>query len=533
MRKRNAEIVVFALALAIVLAVGLNTSRFFFRLDLTENKAFTISRVSRQLFQEIPNEVYITYYVSDKLRSLYSFPAQIADLLNEYAAYSRGKIRVTVTDPVTSGELTKAESLGVYPQQIQVVERDQRSYAQVYSGIVIQYLDRFETIPLVFRLESLEYDLTSKIRKTVTNQERVVGLLVGDASRDPQQDFATLSTNLAGDFTVRTIQRGEEIPSEVDALFVLGTQDLDTFDLFPIDQFVMRGGKVLFASEGLRMDLRRGLQATKLENTAALQMLESYGVRVEQKFVLDKYAQNFRIPRQVFGQVMWQIMDKYPFWITVAEQDVSRDNPITARFSGLDLYWASPLQLIARQGVEEQPLVKTTPQGWSMDEPFETSPNRASMLMMTSHDTEGQYTLAAALSGTFDSYFKDRPIPTREGETRDWKKGPSRSPQTRILVVGDADFASEIYQYTEATYNMEFLANAAEWLTSSDDLLEIKTRVARDLRLNRIQDQNARLQAALFTQVITVVIVPLLVIGFGIARFLLRRRKSASRVEEG
>jgi ABC-type uncharacterized transport system involved in gliding motility auxiliary subunit len=119
--KKRAEIVVFLLGLAIILLAALNSSRFFARLDLTESKAFSISRVSKKLFQEIPEQVYITYYVSERLRKLYAFPQAIEDLLQEYAAYSRGKIRVESLDPLAVGEVTRAGQYGVPPQQIEVV----------------------------------------------------------------------------------------------------------------------------------------------------------------------------------------------------------------------------------------------------------------------------------------------------------------------------------------------------------------------------------------------------------------------------
>jgi len=532
--KKRAEIILFVLALVLILLIGLNASRYFLRIDLTENKAFTISRVSRELFRDIPDRVYLTYYVSDKLKSLYPFPFQIEDLLYEYAAYSRGTIKVEVVDPVKSGKLTEAESLGVFPQQIEVIEQDERSFAQVYTGIVIQYLDRYEIIPVVSQVETLEYDLTSKVRKIVTEQERTIGILTGDASREIQTDFGSLLGSLSADFSVRPVGMGEEIPEDLDVLFVLGARDLEAFDLFPIDQYIMRGGRVLFAVEGLDLDLMRGIVPQKLGNTEVLSMLQHYGVSVKQAFVLDTYAKNFRIPRQIFGQIMWEVMEKYPFWITVADQFVSRENPITARFRGLDLLWASPLEIVERSGVEAEVLLRTTPEAWIQEkEPFETNPQRAAMLEYMPHEQEGQYALGVALSGSFSSYFADREIPQRAGEERDWSRAAERSEETRLIVIGDADFASELYQYSGGSYNLEFLSNTAEWLSNSEDLLEIKTRVARDMRLNKIQDPEARLRAAMFTQMFNLVVIPLGVIIFGVVRLIIRRRRVALREQEG
>jgi ABC-type uncharacterized transport system involved in gliding motility auxiliary subunit len=282
------------------------------------------------------------------------------------------------------------------------------------------------------------------------------------------------------------------------------------------------------------LDLMRGIIPRKLENSEPLSLLEHYGVSVGQSFVLDSYAKNFRIPRQVFGQVMWEVMEKYPYWITVSNQFVSKENPITARFQGLDLLWASPLQVTQQPGVEAQVLLSTTPEAWVQDqEPFETNPQRALMLEYMNQDKKDQYPLAVALSGSFSSYFADREIPQRAGEERDWNEVVEDGQESRLIVIGDADFASELYQYSGGNYNLDFLANTAEWLSNSDDLLEIKTRVARDMRLNKIQDPAARLRAAMFTQMFNLVAIPLLVVVFGVLRFILRRRKVVVREQEG
>jgi len=189
MQKKSTELLILLLTLSVLLLFALNSNRYFVRLDFTANKAFTISKVSKKLFQEIPDQVYITYYISERLQSLYTFPAQIEDLLQEYAAHSRGKIIVSVLDPAKTGDTGKAESLGVYPQQIEVIEKDERSIARVYTGIVIQYLDRSETLQVVGRIDTLEYNLTSRVRKVVNNEKRVVGMLIGNADSSLQQNF--------------------------------------------------------------------------------------------------------------------------------------------------------------------------------------------------------------------------------------------------------------------------------------------------------------------------------------------------------
>jgi ABC-type uncharacterized transport system involved in gliding motility auxiliary subunit len=437
------------------------------------------------------------------------------------------------------GEVTRAEQLGVYPQQIEVVERDERSLAKIYTGIVIQYLDRHETIPLVARTDALEYELTSRIRKVVSGEERVVGILLGDAKRDLQQEYGRLLSGLGSDFRVLPLTPGQDVPAEVDALFVIGNSDLGEFELFPLDQYLMRGGRALFAVDGVGVDFMRGLVASKMVNNPTLAMLASYGVKVEPELMADKYCQNFRLPTQILGQVMWQVLDKYPYWITVAGQFASSDNPITAHFTGLDLYWASPLTLSAlgersaASGAVIEPLITSTPDGWALDEePFDTNPEAARMLLFSQPENAGTRVLAASLRGELSSWFRGKDIPKREGESRDWQSVVETAKDARLVVVGDADFASNLMDFTEATYNVGFLTNAAEWLSNSEDLLSIKTRLARDVRLNRIQEPARRLAAVLTTEIVNVALIPLAIVGFGVARLLLRRKKSAVRAEE-
>ncbi len=537
MSRKLKEIIILILVLIIFVLVGMNTNRFFARIDLTENKEFTISKVSRELFQEIPERVNIIYFVSDKLRQLYTFPQRIIDLLNEYAAYSHGKIVVTVVDPTKTGDTNMAQQLGVLPQQIEVIEKNERSVAMVYTGIVIEYLDRHETLPVISTTDTLEYELTSKIRKVVRNEHKKIGIVIGNPDR-PYDSYRTLVSQLSANFEVSEIKPGTEIPSDLSILMVIGNGGLDDYDVFPIDQYLMNGGKVLFLVDGVKIDMRGNLAASKIEKSAVLDMLKAYGIDVKRELLLDKYNKNFRIPRQLFGQTMWQIIGKYPEWITIASQNVSRTNPITARFQGLDLYWASPLKWEKKEGLNAEALVKTTKEAWVLKEKFETNPYRGDMLNYIGTENRGQYTVAYAVKGNFPSYFSGKPVPKREGEKNVWdnsKERKDKSNDTRIIVIGDSDFASSLFQYTDAFYNLDFVENCSNWLSNDEDLLSIKTRVVRDMRLNKIQDEKKRITVALLAQLVNVVLVPLLVVLYGVFRFLRRRhhRKLLSASEEG
>ena len=524
MNKKKREIILFILIIAIVIFTGMNSSQFFFRIDTTSEKAFTISDVSKNIFQEIPEKIHITYYISEKLSSVSQIPRDVQDLLYEYSSYSRGKIDISIIHPEDKALQSQLEELGIYPQQIEVVDRNEKTQALVYSGIVIEYLDTYEVLPFVFRTETLEYDCTSRIRKLLKEEQKTLGILLGNAARSLNREYSLLYQQLSAKFTVLEIRRSEEIPENIDALLVLGSKDLDDFDSYPIDQWLMKGGRAIFCVEGVDVDLQNNLEPKSVGRSSLLSMLAHYGIYVNNDLVLDEFARNFRIPQQMFGNLAWQILGKYPYWIAVVNQNVSKNNIVTSRFTGVDLLWASSINVNEVNGIQYDVLLKTSDKAWTVNDNFNTNPYEAYVLAALKEDKEGQYNLACHASGNFPSYFSGREIPTREGVERDLGKKLDESTGTQIIVFGDSDFASNVIQYSDSTYNMIFIDNFADWLSNDEDLLTIKTRFLRDTRLNKILDPEKRQRVYSFAQTINVFIIPLVIILFSIQRYIRRRR---------
>ena len=530
MMKKNQEKILLGLVLAAAVLLAANSLLFFGRLDLTENKAFTISEVSKNLFKDLPDRLTITYYVSGKLAKLSPIPGQIEDLLREYAAHGRGKIRVMVTDPAAGNQAQQIEKLGIVPQQIQVLEKNEQTVAVVYSGIVLSYLDSRETLPVVFDFASLEYDLTLRIKKLVKGESRTLGIVLGKKESSLQGDFQLLANSLSRYYTVKEVKRGEPVPADLTALFVLGGKDLEDYDLFPLDQYVMKGGKVLFAAEGVDVSLQANLKAEPLRDQPLLKLLAAYGVTVEPSLVLDSACR--RIPvRKNSGPMIIQSMERYPHWVSIQGSGLSRKNPITARLSALDLLWPSPLKIQERPGLSAEVIASSSADSWLQRDRLMTNPYEAPAFKAFAADSAGKYPLAATLKGGFQSYFKGRPAPVRAGEKSPWAETVPASPETRLLVVGDSDFASDLMRYSESTYNLAFFENALDWLSSDDSMASIRTRTARDLRLSKIEDPKRKAGAILFAEVVNIGLVPLAVLAFGLLRSLRRREKAVLESE--
>lgn len=511
----------------VAIALGfLASGRIWLRLDLSKNRAYTISAVSRNLYKEIPDQVRVTYYVSEKLSAMHPMPAEITGLLREYAAYAHGKIRVAVKDPAKARLEDVIEQFGIVPQQIQTVERDQASIATVYTGITIEYLDEIEVLPFVFSLDTLEYDLTSRIRAMAQGTVREIGVIVGDGVRQWEQDFNHLNQflQLAG-FRVRQISAGDEIPDDLGGLFVFGgVEELDDWALYRIDRYIQVGGRVLFAVDGVFVNSQGGLEARPLTDKGLLSMLASYGATVKSELALDRSALTIQYQTTSRSGMRQAHLTRYPLWIGVLAENGNAQHPLTSRFGGIDLFWASPIELSSSGSVTAEALFTTTEEAWLETKDFYANPEIPYMLEAEASVTKGKKVMGAVLTGAFSSYFTGRAKPEREGATETLPDMPALAKDARVIVIGDGDVASAFVQRRE---NFDFMAQAALYLSNDDDIINIRNRQLQAGRLDKITNEMRRSAAMNTARVVNLGLVPLLVIAVGL--FLRWRRSGRNR----
>jgi ABC-type uncharacterized transport system involved in gliding motility auxiliary subunit len=531
---RNQARIIALLSAAVILLLFLLSGRLWVRLDLTKNKAYTISEVSKNLYRDIDDQVTVTYFVSERLSRAHPMPGEISDLLREYAAYSRGRIRFIQKDPSDAEVASGLEGLGIAAQQIQLVEKNEVTVATVYSGILIEYLDKESVIPVVFSLDTLEYDISSRIRAMVRDIEREIGVIVGDAYKQWSSEYALLNQELViSGFRVRLFNPGEEIPPSLPALFVLGgAEDLDEYSQYLIDRYITGGGNVFFALDGIFVD-RTFLDARIINDKGLLTMLANYGIVLRPALVLDMSALTIRFQTQSGYATIIQTV-RYPHWISVREDGGNPDQPLTARFEGLDLYWASPLELYPPPGVEGEILFTSSENTWLQEDWLIANPMYIQLFEEEAEETWGTKILGASLSGIFPSAFEGRPRPQREGEGQDASgedlyDPPVEKKPARIIVVGDTEFAGTLMQSNRGEdRNLGFLIRVADWLSNDEDLVAIRGREGIAGRLDRIADGEKRDMVMALSRTINTIIIPLGVIAAGLF-FVFRRRAKTSK----
>jgi ABC-type uncharacterized transport system involved in gliding motility auxiliary subunit len=531
MTKRELTVVT-VLSAAVLATAMLLSQRIWFRLDLTKNKAYTISDVSRRLYLEIPDQVQISYYISEKLSAIHPLPSEIDDLLREYAAHSRGRIRYTRRDPAKAGITREVEQLGILPQQMETVEQDEASVVTIYSGILIEYLDKAEALPLVFSLDTLEYDITSRIRSLVRDREREAGVIIGDAAGQWDRDFSALDGAFRDSgFRVRLITAGGEIPDALPMLFVLGgAEDLDEWALYRIDRYIQGGGRVFFAVDGVHVDSQGSLEVRPVNDKGLLAMLASYGAEVEPKLLLDRTALTLQYQTVSSNGIRQIRITRYPHWVGTLADNASPTHPVTARFRGLDLYWPSPIRLTPPSGVGAETLISSTPGAWLMTKNFNVNPDMPQYFEDEAEATRGAQALAVCLSGIIPSRFAGQSKPQREGSEEELPEMPAYAKSARIIVVGDADFAGNMITYTQSERNLDFILQAADWLGNDEDIIGIRNRESSGGRLDRITDPRRRAFTMNFARILNTVIIPPAIVS--LAFFLAWNRKRRSSLIE-
>jgi ABC-type uncharacterized transport system involved in gliding motility auxiliary subunit len=303
-----------------------------------------------------------------------------------------------------------------------------------------------------------------------------------------------------------------------------GSEELDEYSLYHIDRYIQLGGRVFFGVESVNVDLNT-LEGRLKNDKGLLSMISYYGITLGQSLVLDQACLSVQ-----YSQLSRPV--RYPPWVRVLENQSSEDHPLVAFFGGVDLFWASPLYFTLPESgaVKGETLFTSSPNAWLMADTFFLSPEQSSLFALGSEETAGEKILAAALEGTFPSWFEGVEKPRRykygwddDEEEEELPPMPPAPRESRIVVVGDADIGSRLL--SQQSGNLNFLLKAADWLGKDDDIVGIRNRQSGSGRLDRITDEAKQRGVINFSRILNIVIVPMMIAIYGITRLVKRNRK--------
>ncbi|MFH1068446.1 MAG: Gldg family protein [Candidatus Glassbacteria bacterium] len=493
-----------AIILAIVLVVNVLGTHFFKRLDLTSDKLYTVSPVTRQLLRELDDVVSVKAYISGKLPvQIKRLPKEIDDLLAEYEIYSGGNIHYERLDPGDNEDLKQQlAGLGVMPVTMTIIERDERQQINGYLAITVSYGEHTESVPVVQNTEDLEYELTSRVYR-VTHDPARVGFLSSWTRHNLMNDYGMFAQEVRKihDLEEVNFENSKKVPDHIQALIVAGPTDTVPESVkFAIDQYIMRGGKVLFLVDNLVLGPDR---QPVLVNHGLSGMLMTYGLRLNNNVVRDLKSHS---PERV-AQGIFSFNQPNPFFPRVGPDQFGQ-HPLVGRLNEMTLPWTSSLEAVSARDslVAYHVLAQTTDQGETFGPPtWQPSPLKQKL------------PLAILATGSFQSSYQARPD---LATAQDTLLKASLVP-TELILVGSSSFVQNQFLYPG---NLEFVLNAIDFLTIGDRLISIRTRPTTDRPLKDLSPEMKN-----FMRIVNIVGLPVFVILFGAMRFYLKRRDKAMR----
>ncbi|MBI2463347.1 GldG family protein [Candidatus Peregrinibacteria bacterium] len=564
------SLVSFIIILGIIFLANIILSRHFVRLDLTSGKEYTISDSTKNLLKNIDDVVTIKVFFSQKLPpNLLSVSQYVHDILDEYRAY--GNIRVEYIDPASDPKVQQEVAMLEIPEiQMNVIEKDKLQVQNGYLGIGIFYVNKKEVLPFVQNTENLEYQLTSALRKVTATEIKKIGFLTGHdehSTLEKSGDYTLLRQSLEKNYETQDVSTSDgKAITGISTLIVAGPKTaLQERDIFEIDQFIMNGGNAIFLVDSL--DLAEGLQMTPLNNPQLNQLLQYYGVSVEQNLVLDTVHETAS-----FSQGFIQFILPYPLWPKLIKDNFSVNSPIVAKLDSLVLPWVSSLTITQKEGLNYEVLAKTTNEAWTQTGSFNLDPNQR---WSQPSDTKN-YDMAVLVSNFTKSYFSGKSIPPvsssdpasnsplAKGSTSgDVTSGTSLNSQSKnavnsqgssaqlssestfsagsqtvsdsgrtikespdsnqqIIVIGDSDFLSD--QFAQRfPQNLDFGLNMIDYLTLDNTLISIRSKGFEDRPLTTISDGSRNT-----VKIFGILGMPILVVLYGVIRLTMRKRRQSS-----
>ena len=493
--------------LVILFSVGLLASRVFTRIDLTEKKEYTLSKATKNVLDRLNDVVNIHVYFSRELPPYFAtLDRQVKDFLDEYHAHAGDKVRIDYIDPAKDPALEASmQRMGIPKLQLSRMQQERAEVMTAYLGIAVQFQDKTEVIPVVQNVDKLEYDLTAALVK-VSTVRQTVGIVSSSQSGIPDE-LKDVEKLLRDQYAPQPVNVWTgPVPKGVRTLIVKDDDSFTEAALYHIDQYLMSGGHLLCLTPGVDVNLG-SLMAQNREVKLGPQ-LRTYGVDVKSALVVDAQA-----PMVGFDVGSYfPLAVRYPWFPQVVKDGLSKKNPVTSDLQSIVLPWTSPLvpeppDSSSGAHVTAEVLAKSSARSFGASAPYDLSPQ--AHLALPAAGVEPQ-NLVVALTGKFRSHWAGKPAPGDSLGTG--KPGLALSPETQILVVGDAHFLESRF-LQQFPSNGIFFSNAVDWMTLGSDLIAIRSRGQETRPLKEIGDNNKSM-----VKLAAILPVPILLIVFGLAR---------------
>ncbi len=498
---------ILASCLFVATIILANTALTTWRIDLTENKLFTLSEGTKNILSNLEEPVQLDFYFSQKAMSdfplLVNYGARVRDMLEEYAVHAKGKLILNIIEPETFSE---AEDQAV-ASGLRTVSANAAG-DRAYFGIVgTNSTDDEKVIPFfqTNRESALEYDITKMIYDLAYPEKRVVGVVSSQlpimaTTGSNEQDW-TIINALRDSFEVRNLSQNLDTLVEsidvnnIDVLMLVHPKELSNQLLYAIDQFLLHGGKaIIFLDPLAELDRSRPDPANpnvvpKL-NSSLPELLNLWGLEMAEDKIVGDINAAMRVqsddPRNPQG------VDYLP-WLRLTEKNFNSDDFSTSELNLIHMGTVGSLERKEDKGLTITPLIETSTESTKLERDlilFQRDPN----IIMSNFKSENRkMLLAARVNGKAKSYFPDgKPVEDIENNEAAKPKEATQSDHlsegnVNLIVVADTDILADHFWIRSQDMfgtavpqpianNGDFVMNSIENLSGNTDLISLRGR---------------------------------------------------------
>jgi gliding-associated putative ABC transporter substrate-binding component GldG len=491
-----------ALIIAIIIAVNLLSNEFHLRLDLTDEKQYTLSQATTDILKGLEEPITVKAYFSKDL------PANVAktrqdfqELLIEYSNRADGMIQYEFINPNEKESIeNEAAQNGIRPVMISVREKDQMKQQKAFLGATIALGEKTEVIPFIQPGSAMEYELTTAIKKISVDQKPSVGFLQGHGEA-PIAEMQQLTTQLNVLYTALdvTLTDTTDIPATMKTLAIVRPTDtIPPVHLAKLDAFLARGGRIAIAMNTVTGNLQNAFGSaiyTGLES-----WLATKGVEVQSNFVADAKCGSVTV-QQNQGFFTMQSQVALPFLPIVGK---FADHPITKGLETVIFEFASTIQYKGDSTKKFTPILFTSDKSNSLPAPqyFDIQKQWAEADLPLQNLVMG-VAVEGKLSGGTDS---------------------------KIVVIADGDFpinGAGQQPRQQQPDNINLLSNSIDWLSDDTGLIALRTKGVTSRPIDELEDSTKTILK--YTNFLLPI---LLVIGYGIVRSQRNRIRRFKRMSE-
>ncbi|MEK8079329.1 GldG family protein [Pseudomonas sp. XK-1] len=482
----SAGLVLIALAfLAFNLFAGLGLSNA--RLDLTEQKLYTLTDGSRQILRELDQPLELNFFYSDaatkELPVLRTYAKRVEEMLKAYQREAGDKLKLNIIDPAPfSEDEDKAAELGLQGVPLQ------QGGDSIYFGLAGKNAEGLTQVIPFFALdqeEFLEYELSRLVQSLAKPERPVVGVLSGlpvnggfdMAARQPTPAWMLIE-EVRQLFQIESLKADVDlIPEQVSVLLLIHPKQLPEQTLYAIDQFVLRGGKLLtfvdpFSEADTQAEMPGEMVIDKASDLPGL--FKAWGLRMVPDQVLGdgSYAMSVSM-----GQGQRPV--RHAAWLSLPKKALDQDDISTASLETITVATAGILEPLEGAKTQFTPLISSSQYAMPFDAKRFGMLANPEELIRELEPTGERYTLAARISGPAQSAYPDG----IEGQ----KDGLKQADNINVIVVADTDILTDRMWVQVQDFfgqripqpwadNAAFAINTLDNLAGSDALISVRSR---------------------------------------------------------